>query len=201
MKIVFTILISIVTFFVFTIQPKSLFAQELTPATDSVVNVYFFWDKNCLHCQNENTFLKKLSEETKGIQVHSFEISDQGNSQLLGQILNEYELDLNTVPITFIGTEYLVGFESDETTGREIEELIVALKGIGDPDEIGMFIFDSQNPQNVQNKLQSTADLNTRSVSRHPIDKILDKFKADIILGGILFVIIVGFIISKLKHH
>ncbi len=199
MKILVTILVAIVSLLAIVSQPKAVFAQESIPTTGSVVNIYFFWDKDCLHCQNENSFLIKLSTEIDGIQVHSFEVNEEGNGALLQEIAKEYELELKSVPVTFIGGEYLIGFESEETTGKEIEELVLGIKGIGDPDEIGMFIFESQNTKDIGGPRQSTVDPKIQSVSKHPIDKILDKFKADIILGGILFIIIVGFIISKLR--
>jgi len=181
----------------FLFSPNAL-AQN---STEGVVNIYLFSLSSCAHCQRESEFLAKLSSENPGVLVHEFEISDPGNASLLKGIGQEYDVEFDSVPVTFIGSEYMLGFESAETSGKDIINLVEFLRANGDSDEIGEFIFQRSSLQVSPGSENQAREQDSISEPKHPIDKILEKFKADIILGGILILIIAGFLLKKFRRN
>lgn len=108
----------------------------LTSAASAEVTVYLFWGKGCPHCAKEKEFLKKL-EEKYPVKIEEFEVYEsQQNRSLFSKFVNAYGISPPYgVPTTFIGDEYIVGFDSDETTGKEIEEVIQRCLSQGCPDK------------------------------------------------------------------
>ncbi len=103
---------------------------------DNRVNIYFFWGNGCPHCAAEEPFLEKLQQKYPEVRVYSFEVwYNAKNRDLLmqaGKILNK---QIGGVPFTVIGTNAVVGYLNDETTGTQIESYVLqCLKnGCDDP--------------------------------------------------------------------
>lgn len=102
------------SFFLFSIS----FAQQK-------VEVYFFWGQGCPHCAAEKPFLEKLKQKYPQIVVKEFEVYfNRENQELFKKIAQAYNTQPSGVPTTFIGKNFIVGFASENTTGKEIESLI-----------------------------------------------------------------------------
>jgi len=87
------------------------------------VNVYFFWGEGCPHCAKEELFLEKLEKKYPGVKVYDFEVWENAqNRKLLIEAGEKLQTNTSGVPFTVVGNRYFVGFYSDTTTGREIEE-------------------------------------------------------------------------------
>lgn len=98
--------------------PKILFAQQK-------VEVYFFWGLGCPHCAKEKPFLEKLEKKYPQLVVKDFEVYFHSqNQELFKEVAKAYNTQPSGVPTIFIGKNFIVGFDSEETTGKEIEELI-----------------------------------------------------------------------------
>lgn len=94
-------------------------------AEQKKVEVYFFWGQGCPHCAAEKPFLEKLKQKYPQIEVKSFEVYyNQENQALFQKVAKAYNTEVEGVPTTFIGKDFVVGFGEEETTGREIENLI-----------------------------------------------------------------------------
>ena len=71
------------------------------------VTVNLFYSSSCPHCKHEKEFLATLDN----IEVNKYEVSEY--SDLLLKVRNELGIKESVVPITIIGSDYLIGF-SDE---------------------------------------------------------------------------------------
>lgn len=113
-KLIFTILFSFFLFF----NPNFIFAQNQ-------IEVYFFWGQGCPHCYQEEQFLKQLKENYPQLEIKDFEVYyDTKNQELFNKITQVYNIQPYGVPMTFIGKDYIIGFNSESATGKEIENLI-----------------------------------------------------------------------------
>lgn len=89
------------------------------------VEVYFFWGSGCPHCAKAKSFFEKLKEKYPQLEVKEFEVYfNENNQKLFQEIAKAYNTEPIGVPTIFIGKEFLLGFSSEETTGKEIENLI-----------------------------------------------------------------------------
>ena len=114
------LLLGILAFSLFL--PLSM-AQE-TGEPDKI-NVYFFWAEGCPHCANEKPFLSMLEQKYENLEVHSYEITRSAeNAELLKKVGEDMNADVRGVPFTVIGEQYFVGWYSEETTGKSIEEAV-----------------------------------------------------------------------------
>ncbi len=91
------------------------------------VTVYFFWGEGCPHCAHEKPFLEQLEQKYTELEVKSFETwGNQENAKLFSDMAKAYGTSAMGVPTTFIGNfEPIVGYGSDETTGKQIEDKVI----------------------------------------------------------------------------
>lgn len=89
------------------------------------IEVYFFEGKGCPHCAKEKPFLEKMKQKYPQLEVRDFEIYyNKDNQKLFQEVAKAYNTQPAGVPTTFIGKEFIVGFNSEDTTGNKIESLI-----------------------------------------------------------------------------
>jgi cytochrome c biogenesis protein CcdA/glutaredoxin len=101
-----------------------LWNSGLVSAQDKI-EVYFFWGQGCPHCAAEKPFLEELKQKYPQLEIKDFEIYySRENQDLFQKMAKAYNTLPSGVPTTFIGREYIIGFGTKETTGREIENLI-----------------------------------------------------------------------------
>ncbi|MBQ6517796.1 MAG: hypothetical protein IJI14_03695 [Anaerolineaceae bacterium] len=105
------------------ISPQDIVDGKMTlgrlPASE-VVNLYFFRGEGCSHCAEEEPFLQKLVNEVykNRLIVHEYEIwYDAENAELAEKFAKAYGQESSGVPMTFIGTHFITGFNS----GKEQE--------------------------------------------------------------------------------
>lgn len=111
-------------------------AQEEV-VTDKKVNVYFFWGEGCPHCEKEKVFLDKLEEKYPEVEVKEYEVwSNPDNLDLMKQFAKELDIDVRGVPFTVVGEEYVIGWLSDEYSGKQLEEAVECVLS-GECEDIG----------------------------------------------------------------
>lgn len=99
---------------------QSVFAQ----GTDGV-NIYFFWGEGCPHCAKEKPFLDQIENKYSEVTVHSFETwYDAENRDLFIKAGQALRTNVSGVPFTIIGNQDIVGYLSDATTGKKIEDAV-----------------------------------------------------------------------------
>ncbi|MBP9758232.1 glutaredoxin, partial [Candidatus Dojkabacteria bacterium] len=92
-------------------------------AQDSNITINVFERDDCKHCQEEIKFLESLKKERSDLTVNLLDINEDGNKKLWEQVA-ELEKISKVTPITTIGYNIIVGFESSETTGKKVIEIL-----------------------------------------------------------------------------
>lgn len=91
----------------------------------TTVTTYLFWGEGCPHCAAAKEFLRTLESKYPQLEVKYYEIYyNKENQELFQELANKYGCEVRAVPTIFIGEQYIVGYLSDESTGRKIEDLI-----------------------------------------------------------------------------
>ena len=87
--------------------------------------IHVFERQECKHCQDLKLFLYK--QDTSNLQIIFYDINlpqEQQNFQRLSQKLNISQ----STPFTIIGDTYIQGFESEQTTGKQIIQILQTTK-------------------------------------------------------------------------
>lgn len=88
------------------------------------INIYFFHGDGCPHCAMERKYLKKIEKKYKNIEIKSYEVWNNKNHDLLLQkVKKKLEITDNGVPLTIIGSTYMIGYLDDDT-GLKLERIL-----------------------------------------------------------------------------
>jgi len=99
--------------------------QAPEPIPDDGFIVHFFWLEGCPACAKQKPFMEELKERYP--EVHFIEHEARGSREwnLLREMLAERgEEGAPFVPTTIFGNQVFMDWESEETTGRKIEEAL-----------------------------------------------------------------------------
>ena len=97
---------------------KTLFAQEKT-------DINYYWKTGCKYCEKEQTFLDNLQKDQPALSINRFDVSNNSqNAKKLVEEAKKRNFNPNSVPVTIIGKQVIIGFDSNETTGKQIIEAI-----------------------------------------------------------------------------
>ena len=89
------------------------------------VPVYFFYREDCPHCAAAKPFLRDLEKNYPEITVESYEvISNKSNMELFFSMSAACGIKVKAVPTFFIGHKPIIGFDSAERKGSEIEKQV-----------------------------------------------------------------------------
>jgi len=101
------------------------FTSQGTSSTDEGFEVHFFHIPGCSHCEKQEPFNEKLANTYPSIQIIEHDATTPAGSALLSEKLAELGIeDEPGFPITIFGNQVFGGWESEETTGRAIEEAL-----------------------------------------------------------------------------
>jgi len=102
----------------------SLLGVNRVYAADKI-NLYLFWTEGCPHCSEEKIFLQKLIDSNADLHLHTFEVSkNKDNQNKLQQAIEKLNTDLKGFPFLVIGDKSIYGFLGEDSTGKEIEDII-----------------------------------------------------------------------------
>lgn len=111
-------LIFLITLTFFLFLPSFVSAQQK-------VQLWFFWGQGCPHCAAEKPFLEELAKKYPQLEIKEFEIYyNKENQQLFEKVAKAYNTSASGVPMTFVGKDFVLGFGTKETTGKQIESLV-----------------------------------------------------------------------------
>ena len=118
---------------------SSIFAVAL--AASAAPQLYVFGAELCSYCQKALIFLRGLRPINNCFQLHEFDIvRSSEEATLYARLVTSIGLSTPVVPMIVIGREVILGYESDETTGREIAGHIEACQTSDCPDLVGRMI-------------------------------------------------------------
>ncbi len=87
------------------------------------VSFYLFYSNSCQHCHAEREWIASIEDDYPYVDFKLYEASE--NQELLDKINKAYGVENDSVPITVIGNDYLVGYSdtSNRKFIRYIEDL------------------------------------------------------------------------------
>ena len=101
------------------------FTSQGTSSTGEGFEVHFFHLPGCSSCEAQEPFNKKLDKTYPSISIIEHDATTPAESALLSEKLAELGIeDEPEFPITIFGNQVFGGWESEETTGRAIEEAL-----------------------------------------------------------------------------
>jgi hypothetical protein len=101
------------------------FTSQGTSSPGEGFEVHFFYLPGCSHCEEQEPFNEKLESEYTSINITRHDATTPAGSALLSEMLENLGIeDEPDFPITIFGNQVFGGWESEETTGRAIEEAL-----------------------------------------------------------------------------
>ncbi|MEA3452908.1 MAG: hypothetical protein U9Q96_01045 [Patescibacteria group bacterium] len=96
------------------------------------IEIYFFHSQGCPHCADEAKFLIRMEEKYPKIIIHNYDSEDPEGAILMKKLCKESKVEkyLGLVPMTFVGSEFFLGFDSEEGMGKKIENAIRTKMGL-----------------------------------------------------------------------
>ncbi len=92
----------------------------------SKLEIDFFYSGTCPHCKAEQGFLDLMQEKYPQIKINRYLSSDTEHRKLMIDLLTKHEAEryVGLVPLTFVGEDFFLGFDTPERTGKQIEDSI-----------------------------------------------------------------------------
>ena len=95
--------------------------------TSNKVTLNYFWSRYCPHCEESKPFIKDLVTRYPWLILNSYDLIDsRANKKLYVQMAKQLQQAANSVPAFIFCGQMLVGYDTNETTGRDLEEKLLA---------------------------------------------------------------------------
>ncbi|KKR50543.1 hypothetical protein A3A55_00195 [Candidatus Roizmanbacteria bacterium RIFCSPLOWO2_01_FULL_40_14] len=101
------------------------FSERVMAQTPTEIVV--FLREGCTHCEAEEAYLDELVETREDITVTKYRLENEEERKIWVDFTDRLQISKVT-PITVIGTAYIIGFDTEETTGKEILKLVEKAK-------------------------------------------------------------------------
>ena len=88
--------------------------EQIQPAADGEVNIYFFWGDGCPRCAEEHAFFREIEQKYgQYYNLYTFEVwHDDANSELMQTFAEAMDEEVKGIPYTIIGDQTFVGFSA-----------------------------------------------------------------------------------------
>jgi len=150
------------------------------------VNLYLFHSSTCPHCKEERAYLKKLKKKYDYLSVKEYEVHD--SALVTEKVRDGLGIKESYVPITVIGSDYIIGFSS--ATKDDIESLIKEYNDTDYCDVVNSIIKD-KDYKKCMDKNKSIASKST--VKNIPLLGKVDVKKVSLPLISIVIGLVDGF--------
>ena len=91
------------------------------------VNLYYFWSRYCPHCEEAKPFVNNLPKIYPWLTLHSYDlVGSRDNQKRFLLMAKKLQQPANSVPAFIFCGQMMHGYDRDETTGRELEEKLLA---------------------------------------------------------------------------
>jgi len=108
-------------------------ASAQAGSSDEKVMIYVFWGDGCPHCAEAIPYLEDLAASNQAIALRLYEVwNNEENRAFLFNMGEKFGFEPSSVPTTFIGSQYVVGF--NDQTKPQIEAMIARAVEEGYPD-------------------------------------------------------------------
>ena len=101
---------------------SSVFGQEISEK----IEINFFYSQTCSHCQAEQKFLDGIEKKYSEVKINRYLVTDSEARKILIDLLRKHDAEnyLGLVPITFVGEDLIIGFDSENSIGKRIEDSV-----------------------------------------------------------------------------
>ena len=90
------------------------------------VHLHMFWSSKCPHCATAQAFLGELQKRHGWLKVSTHEtFGTPGNMDLYQKMAQSIGKRAGQVPAFFYCKQLTIGFTSDETTGKQLEDALI----------------------------------------------------------------------------
>lgn len=119
-KILFFIFVLILGLIIFS----PVLAQE--NLTDIKLEINFFYSEVCPHCAAEEKFLDTIEEKYPEVKINRYLSTDSEARKILVDLIKKHnaEMYMGLVPLTFVGEDFIIGFDNEQSIGKRIEDSI-----------------------------------------------------------------------------
>ncbi len=91
---------------------------------EQLFTIHAFTREGCPHCRDAKVFLKQFQRRRPGIRVEIHDVmSEAGARDRLMQLSQQFHMPATGLPCFYACGRFMVGFQSAETTGRQLEGL------------------------------------------------------------------------------
>ena len=95
--------------------------------TSNEATLYYFWSRYCPHCKEAKPFIENLATSYPWLTLNSYDLVDSRvNQKRYVQMAKQLQQPANSVPAFIFCEQMLVGYDTNDTTGRELEEKLLA---------------------------------------------------------------------------
>jgi len=96
-------------------------------ASPKNVTLHYFWSRYCPHCLDAKPFINQLPKTYSWLTLKSYDlVGSKENKQLYLQMAEKLQQPANSVPGFIFCDQMIVGYGDAETTGKQLEEKLVA---------------------------------------------------------------------------
>lgn len=110
--------------FIFMMSRDNAAAPEVTDRENTVI---VFYQPGCHACQRQEEYIEKvLKEKHPEVKFEYHDITKQKEYELVQAYFQKFGLNAEQLgtPATFTADSYMIGYESDETSGKQIQSMI-----------------------------------------------------------------------------
>ena len=176
------------------------------------VNVYFFYSPDCNFCSQEKAFLMALQKDKyPNMRIYYYDTSSDNNLALMNQAKEMYDVTNNGIPFTIIGDKAYIGFSQSKKCsiqkdiyyysyntyqnkfGTDVVQISYRTDLVGDVEE-----YNGEDDYIIE----ESPTLDYEIIETEEKDIFDDpKFQATLILGGLIFFLVLLFLIVKLVER
>jgi len=148
------------------------------------VTIYYFYGDGCPHCADAEPFLQELENKYPELTIKSYETwYNKQNAELFVSMSSACGTKVVGVPTFFIGHKPIIGFDSIESKGKEIEQEVIKYINEG-----GVDLMD-----NLGENLTSCPSKEQEQIINLPIIGTIDTSKISLPLFTIIIGLLDGF--------
>ena len=101
--------------------------NKLIEESDEKVTIHYFHSKTCPFCKKQDEFIEKNLFNKYNLEIKIYNVDSKEGVEVYNEFLKRFdELPKKFIqtPTTIIGNEISIGYNSDSTTGKKLEEMI-----------------------------------------------------------------------------
>ncbi len=110
--------------------------------------IYLFYSEECPHCHKEIEWLNSYEKEHPEVTIKYYEREEY--SELVSKVRKSLSIKNSYVPLTVIGSDYFIGYNSD--TKSQIEEAVEAYKNHGEYCDIVSLVQEGKDTEGCRTK-------------------------------------------------